>query len=99
MLEDTHVLDSLPAYALGCLDEDEDQLVSEHLASCYLCRTELDSFQAIADGLALAVPDATPPAGMKQRLVERVRGLEPARPQTQGMRRPFFQRLLPLGGI
>jgi anti-sigma-K factor RskA len=99
MVEDTHVLDSLPAYALGCLDEDEDRLVSEHIASCYLCRTELDSFQAVADGLALAVPIATPPVDLKQRLVERVRGLDPALPPTQGIRKPLFQRLLPAGGI
>jgi len=97
MLADTHVLDSLPDYALGCLDEAEVRTVSEHLAGCYLCRTELDSFQTIADGLALAVPDATPPAVLKQRLVDRVRGLKPAQPQPR--REGFLRRLLPLGGI
>lgn len=97
MLADTHVIDSLPAYALGCLDEVEGRLVSEHIAGCYLCRTELGSFQAIADELALAVPDATPPAALKQRFVERVRGLNPAQPQT--VRNGFLRRLLPVGGI
>src|SRR5574342_538129 len=97
MVEDTHVLDSLPAYALGCLDDGEARLVSEHLAGCYLCRRELESFQAVTDGLALAVPEATPPAGLKQRLVERVQGLHPARPQP--VRVDFLRRLLPIGGI
>jgi anti-sigma-K factor RskA len=97
MLADTHVIDSLPAYALGCLDEAEARMVSEHLAGCHLCRTELSAFEAIADGLALAVPEAVPPADLKQRLVERMRGLNPARPQP--VRGSFLRRLLPLGGI
>jgi anti-sigma-K factor RskA len=97
MVEDTHVIDSLPAYALGCLDEAEAGMVSAHLAGCYLCRTELSAFEAIADGLALAVSDAVPPADLKQRLVERLRDLKPAQPQP--VRESFLRRLLPFGGI
>jgi anti-sigma-K factor RskA len=97
MSEDTHVLELLPAYALGSLDEAEARLVSEHLASCYLCRMELGSFQTVADQLALAAPDAIPPADLKQRLVERIQGLTPARPQPASG--SFLKRLLPIGGI
>jgi anti-sigma-K factor RskA len=97
MSEDPHVLESLPAYVLGSMDEDEARLVSEHIASCYLCSTELSSFQAVADQLALAAPDAIPPADLKRRLLERIQELTPARPQP--VRQGFLQRLLPIGGL
>jgi anti-sigma-K factor RskA len=97
MVENTHVLDALPAYALGSLEDIEMREVSEHISACYLCRTELNSYQEIVASLALAVPEAAPPAGLKRRLAERVQGLE--RAQSQPARGPFLQRLLPLGGI
>ena len=67
-----HVTDLLPAYALDCLDEEEFMTVSEHLAICEQCRTELYSFQAVADQLALAAPDATPSIEVKDRIMARV---------------------------
>src|SRR5688572_2888578 len=97
MPKDNHVLESLPAYALGCLDEAEDRLVSEHLAGCHMCRTELHSFQAIADQLALSAPQAVPPAELKQRLMERVQRLQPVQPAPA--RASLIQRLLPLAGV
>lgn len=97
MVENSHVLESLPAYALGCLDEAEARPVSEHLAGCYLCRTELGEFQAVADGLAFSLPEIAPPTSLRQRLMERVRGFDSARPQP--VLRGFTQRLLPLGGV
>lgn len=72
----THVNDLLPAYTLDCLDEEEFVQVSEHLAACAECRVELQSYQSVADQLALAVPTAEPPARLKRRLMERV---QPAR--------------------
>ena len=56
MMEDKHVLKSLPAYALGSLDESEAQLVAEHLAGCHICRSELSAFQDVAGQLALTAP-------------------------------------------
>lgn len=94
MSKNDHVLESLSAYALGCLDEAEDRLVSEHLAGCHICRTELQSFQAVADQLALAVPDVAPPAQLKRRLLERVERLRPA-VHPQPVQKPFLQRLRP----
>ena len=40
MSKETHVLDLLPAYALGSLDSDEARRVEEHLSSCLVCRNE-----------------------------------------------------------
>lgn len=67
-----HVTDLLPAYALDCLDEEEFIIVSEHLAVCEQCRTELQSFQAIADQLVLIAPEATPSSALKDRIMTQV---------------------------
>ena len=51
MSDEAHVLDLLPAYALGSLDSEEARRVVEHLSGCLICRNESDSFQAVADQL------------------------------------------------
>ena len=65
MRREAHVSDLLPAYALGCLDNEEAIQVDEHLATCSTCRAELTAYQDVADQLALAAPDVLPPAGLK----------------------------------
>jgi anti-sigma factor RsiW len=98
MINDLHVLDSLPAYALGGLDEEEARSVAEHLARCDLCRQELRAFQEVADQLPLAVPDALPADDLKPRLLERIHSLNVKQPvQSAGRRWP--QRLLPVGAL
>jgi anti-sigma-K factor RskA len=77
MSGETHVTELLSAYALGCLDQEDEVLVSEHLATCPACRAELGSYQAVVDRLAWAAPDAVPPARLKQRLLQRVGATPP----------------------
>lgn len=74
------IIELLPAYALGCLDEDEMILVAEYLAHSPAGRAELQTIQAVADRLALAAPEATPPAALKQRLFERLQLSPPPDP-------------------
>lgn len=97
MQDDIHVLESLPAYALGSLDEIEARLVAEHLESCLMCRAELSEFQTVVDHLGLVVPNASPSADLKSRLMERVQG--PSLRRSQSTRWHFPQRLLPVAGI
>lgn len=97
MPDDIHVLESLPAYALGSLDEMEARMVAEHLASCLMCRAELSEFQTVVDHLGFVVPDASPSADLKSRLMERVQGSSLRR--SQSTRWHFPQRLLPVGGL
>ena len=98
----THVLDLLPAYAIGSLDADELQRVEEHLLSCWICRNELSAFQMVADELSFAAPVAVPSADLKHRLMQR---LQSARPQVKAQvsdpmpARPFWERLLPAWGL
>jgi anti-sigma-K factor RskA len=75
MVNDLHVLESLPAYALGSLDEEEARPVREHIASCYLCRQELAAFQKVADQLPLALPEARPGSDLRPRLMARIQSL------------------------
>jgi anti-sigma-K factor RskA len=96
MVLEEHVTDLLPAYALGCLDEDEAGLVSGHLAVCPVCSAELRSYQAVSEALPLAVPMAEPPPVLKQRLMAQIQQASaiPLQPQLtwwqrfkQGLRR------------
>lgn len=72
MSGNTHVLDFLPAYSLGCLEADETVQVSQHLARCAACLFEFEAYQAVADQLALAAPAAAPNPAAKARLMRRV---------------------------
>jgi len=72
MASQEHVIDLLPAYALGCLEEAEAARVAEHTAQCAACRAELQPYLAVTDRLALAAPDALPPVRVKQQLMRRI---------------------------
>lgn len=72
MTADQHVFDLLPAYALDCLDENEAISVSEHLATCPICNSELRIYQEIADELPLAASMVDPPASVKRKLMESI---------------------------
>src|ERR1051325_1100403 len=76
MSDDAHVLEDLPVYAIGSLDEAEAQRVAKHVAACVICRRELEVYQAIADQLVLTFPDAAPSADTKQLLIDRIQSLE-----------------------
>ena len=102
MSDQTHVLDLLPAYALGSLEAEDLRLVEEHLSSCWVCRNESSAFQTIADQLTFAAPAADPSPDLRDRLVQRVRAArstvqEPA--STQPRARPWLERLLPAWGL
>lgn len=59
-----------PAYALDALDQDERSRYESHLAQCERCRNELAGLSEAAAALALAAPPATPPAGLRSRILE-----------------------------
>jgi anti-sigma-K factor RskA len=94
MSDGAHVVDSLPAYALGSLEEPEARQVAEHLATCEACRSELAEFENLTSQLALTVPDAAPSANVRRQIMDRARhpqravhSNEPSRP------RPWRRRL------
>jgi len=99
---ETHVLDLLPAYALGSLDSDEARQVDAHLLSCWICRNESIAFQAAADELSFAAPVAAPSPDLKDRLMHRVQSTYPKGQERDSHPvsvRPFWERLLPAWGL
>lgn len=100
MLNETHILELLPAYALGSLDSDEAAQVEEHLLSCWICRNEATAFQTVGEQLHFAAPAATPSPELKDRLMQRVQSSRPQRPvPAQSPRRPWLERLLPVWSL
>ena len=78
MSENEHLSDLLGAYALGCLDEEEQARVAEHLRSCAACQAEFQSYQSVVDQLPLAAPDAVPSRDLRRGLMEVVQPPEPS---------------------
>jgi anti-sigma-K factor RskA len=68
-----HIFDLLPAYALGCLDREDDLRVGEHLAVCKVCRNELESYRALVTDLPFAVSESDPPPNLKETILQRAR--------------------------
>src|SRR6185503_14829781 len=97
MMEEMHVLESLPAYTLGSLDESEAKMVAQHLAGCHICRSELQAFQEVAGQIALTAPQAELAGDLKPRLMERIHGLNQARARPKKWH--FPERLVPLVAI
>ena len=60
-MTDEHVLDLLPCYVLGILDDTEKMMVSRHLSACADCRKELDSYTETPSHLGITRP--TPGSG------------------------------------
>ncbi len=71
--------DEAAAYALGALDEQEAVSFERHLLTCEVCRAELDSFGAVREQLALAVPQFAAPRRLRRAVLAEVRPPRPAR--------------------
>jgi anti-sigma-K factor RskA len=61
--------DSLGAWLLGALPEDEAEGFSAHLAACADCRADAESLRVAVDALPASTPPATPPPALKGRLM------------------------------
>lgn len=71
MSSEIHVLDCLPAYALGSLDAGEKVQVEEHLKGCAQCQRELEAYRVVVEELPLATPLADPPPRLRQAILDR----------------------------
>ncbi|HEX8174317.1 MAG TPA: cupin domain-containing protein [Pyrinomonadaceae bacterium] len=83
-------------YALGSLSQWEARAFEEHLSEgCESCATELESFEAVTDLLALGAMEAEPPAHARSRLLS-LAALEGARTRPAGVPESPSQMLLTL---
>ncbi len=67
-----HIIELIPAYALGVLDADESAVVIQHLGGCTACRAELAAYESVVDALPLAAPQIDPSPALKERLLEQI---------------------------
>ena len=93
----------LPGYALGCLEAAEERAVLDHLAGCEACRSELAAFQEVTGTLALALAPGAPPAGLEDRIAQRILAAErdapaPAAPR-QRVGRVLQFRIRAIGAV
>jgi hypothetical protein len=83
-------------WALSALDRDDEALFAAHLPGCARCTaTVRESLYTVAD-LAYALPDETPPASMKTRLMAAV-AAEPRTAAPTDSPAPEEQEIWPLG--
>jgi anti-sigma-K factor RskA len=75
---ETGIHELTAAYALDALEPEEREAYEAHLAGCDSCREELASFGPTTEALALAASGPTPPAELRERILEAAR----AEPQT-----------------
>jgi anti-sigma-K factor RskA len=75
-----HVIELLPAYALGALDGREAEQVQSHLLTCSACQDELRELEEITNDLSLAVAEVDPPPSLRQELMARI---EPPQTKTE----------------
>jgi len=58
-----------PAYVLGALEPDERRAFETHLAGCDACASEVRSLGRVTAGLAQSVPQVTPRAALRDRVL------------------------------
>jgi quercetin dioxygenase-like cupin family protein len=63
-------------YLLGCIAGEGCVAYEEHVASCTGCSAEVVRLRDTAASLALLVPEADPPAGLRAHLLERVASMQ-----------------------
>jgi anti-sigma-K factor RskA len=97
-MEEGHVFDLLPGYALGILDEEERQQAASHLAGCELCRQELQRHQDIVAELPLGMTLRDPPPGLRARILREARQ-ERQRSQPAESWASKLRRLSPAWGL
>lgn len=80
-MQDPHVTDLIPAYALGALEPDELDRADRHLEDCAQCQALAREMMRVADELLLAAPPLSAPPATRERVLARVRAL-PASDET-----------------
>lgn len=90
-MQEEHMIDLIPGYALGMLSEEEQRRVQLHLSQCSDCQAELEAYQSVVNQLAFAAPQFTPPARLKQAILRQVETQSP--PQSVPAHQNWFGAL------
>ena len=103
-MDHNKIYELLSAYALGCLDDDEASIVSDHLASCVKCNVRLKAHQRTVDYLSFGAPQVNPPDALKKRLMNKIqaKGLindKIQRPPKRQTWKNFWQKFSPVWAV
>ena len=71
-MDHNQIYELLPAYALGCIDDEDAIIVSDHLASCDKCNGRLSAYQRTVDLLSFGAPRVNPPDALKKKLMHKI---------------------------
>lgn len=63
-------LESVGAYVLRAMPEDEETEFKRHLSTCATCRVQVQELRAATDALALAPPPVVPSANLRARVMQ-----------------------------
>jgi len=93
--------DTVAAYLLAALSEQERHEFEAHLADCTACREDVASLRVVVDALAIAAPQIDPPAQLRGQVMDTVRAeaelLHAAGPGADRPRRTRRRRGWPWG--
>jgi anti-sigma-K factor RskA len=92
--------EEIGAYLLGALTDLERQAFERHIATCGLCRDELERLRPAANALPRSVEQLAPPPSLKASLmevVEREASAGEPEPAHPARRAPLWRRLAPSG--
>lgn len=96
-----HQSESVGAYVLGALPEDEHDAFVTHLPACGDCSRDVAQLQVVVDTLPLAAPQTAPPPELRDRIMAVVRseaellaaaGPASDRPRERPARRGWWRR-------
>ena len=82
-------------YVLGGLEPDEKDAFEAHLTTCGECTADVQSLRRTADALACAVPQRTPPAELRERVLASFKTTHTSAPIARPVR-PEIRRWWPL---
>lgn len=77
---DEEARERIALYAVGALEPGEAAGLEAHLEACRACRDELEALRSVVDEIACSVPPLDPPADLKERLLQRLRGAARVQP-------------------
>ena len=68
-MPEQHVLDYLPAFVIGCMDESESLKVKAHLDDCDHCRKGIRAYSRVLDDLPIKIALSEPPPGTREKIL------------------------------
>jgi anti-sigma-K factor RskA len=79
-MDESHVIDDIPAYVLGALNAERLHQVEVHISGCSECRNEMVSYQIVAGNLSYLMPQRDLPPGLRSSILQKVSQVENEKP-------------------